>query len=393
MNSPHFVFVLNNFKMGGAERQAILLARLINQRTNAFATIIGLDSELGSVTTICQSMGIDYVAFSFVGRTRLLRFFQSMIRLTILLRRLKPDIILPYTTFPNAVMGLIWRFAGAQLCIWNQRNAGLNTERLPWRLLEYIALKNTHLFFSNSREGIWYLNEKMKVPLSKVKWIQNAFDPDLYANCNHSLHGLVLHHYDYSACMVANIHENKDHETLIKAWKIVVTRMIRLNKKALLILAGRHGSNYHKILELVKTLQLENNLVFLGEVKNVVTLYKKCDLCVLSSKSEGASNAILEAMYCNLPIVASDIPGIRNLISESNHSYLSKVSDPEDMADKIIKLLSNEQIRAVIAKSNKQKLGLDFSTDKLLSLFLSYITKFLNNCKIIEIFPISSMKS
>lgn len=352
--------------MGGAERQAILLAYLINNFTNARSTVVALEEHRNKVSDLCKQLNINHIGFEFIGRTRFLRFLQSLLRLIFFLRKLQPNILMPYTMFPNIISGLIWKFTGAQTTIWNQRNAGLPFCRLPWQFIEKISIINTPAFISNSTEGVTFLNKNLHIQSNKISLIHNALYPELFIKSGHFNENIKLPKHDFSACMVGNLHKNKDHSTLIMAWKIVVEQLEKIGLTAILLLAGRPGDTFNQIVELIKKLKLENNVILLGEVADVLTLYHQVDMCVLSSKSEGFPNAILEGMFCGLSVVATDLEGIKELITHENHEYLAKIGDDKQLANNIIYLARDELLRNRIGQLNRERMLQHFIPETLL---------------------------
>jgi len=114
--------------------------------------------------------------------------------------------------------------------------------------------------------------------------------------------------------MTARFSEQKDQETLIKAFKDI-------DKVFELFLVG-DGPNLEKCKDLTKELQLEERIHFLGARKDVLTLLQKMDLFVLSSNYEGLPISIIEAMSLGLPIVASRVGGIDEMIIEGVNGHL-----------------------------------------------------------------------
>jgi glycosyltransferase involved in cell wall biosynthesis len=137
---------------------------------------------------------------------------------------------------------------------------------------------------------------------------------------------------DFAMIQVARFDRQKDQETVIKSLK-------HLPEKVKLILVGE-GTFKTKCQELVQELQLEQRVVFLGQRMDVPELLKTADVVVLSSKYEGLSLFSIEGMASGRPFVASDVPGLQEIVTGAG--ILFKHEDAKDLANKIERLLSDE---------------------------------------------------
>ncbi|HEU5131315.1 MAG TPA: hypothetical protein VFT26_04395, partial [Pyrinomonadaceae bacterium] len=112
MNGRRVIFVLGNLELGGAERQALILARHLYQHKQATVEVWGFNKS-GPVADICEQHGIRWRVEP-VNVQRL----ESVRRVAWLLRAAQPDVLMPYTWLPNIVCGFVWKWAGARLCVW-----------------------------------------------------------------------------------------------------------------------------------------------------------------------------------------------------------------------------------------------------------------------------------
>src|SRR5215203_7381277 len=108
--------------------------------------------------------------------------------------------------------------------------------------------------------------------------------------------------------MVADLHSNKDHATLLRAWRKIV-----MTCNAVLVLAGRHDDAYESLVVLSYELGIERNVRFAGHVSDVPGLLSAVDIGVFSSLSEGCPNGVLECMAAGLAVAGTDIEGLREV--------------------------------------------------------------------------------
>src|SRR5439155_2520583 len=99
---------------------------------------------------------------------------------------------------------------------------------------------------------------------------------------------------------------------------------------------------------------LGSSVRFLGDVEDVAGLLAASDVAVLSSPSESRPHAVLEAAAAGLPIVATDIPGIREALGQHQHAHLAPVGDAERLAENLVQLISQPALRAELGELNRR---------------------------------------
>lgn len=348
MRGCRVFFLLGNLELGGAERQALILARHL-RRAQAEVEVWGFN-RTGPVADICEQYGL---------RSRLVPLRQplDLRNFTRLLREARPDILLPYTLIPNVVCGLVWRRTGASVCVWNQRDEGLLTLNAKWQLR---AAHQTPQFISNSQSGERYLIEKLNVDPAKVHVIPNGVEMPAPQSDRRTWRArLEIADTSFVACMVANIHANKDHETLLNAWRIVVDA---LRRDAVLVLAGRHYGAYESLVELTNELDLGKSVRFTGQVSDVAGLLSAVDLGVFSSRSEGCPNGVLECMAAGLAVVGTDIEGIREVVGEK---FLAPPGDAPRFAKIILQLADDPGLCATVGAANQNRIKEHYSAQRM----------------------------
>lgn len=131
---------------------------------------------------------------------------------------------------------------------------------------------------------------------------------------------------------VASFMEPKDQITVIKALQY-------LPEDVRLVLVGE-GKLQKQCKALANSLKLEKRVFFLGQRMDVAQLLKIADVVVLSSRYEGLSLSSIEGMASGKPFVASDVPGLAEIVEGAG--ILFKQGDAKDLANKIKKLLTDE---------------------------------------------------
>jgi glycosyltransferase involved in cell wall biosynthesis len=169
----------------------------------------------------------------------------------------------------------------------------------------------------------------------------------------------------FLACMVANLTQNKDHATVVRAWRKVAAGTAGSNRTAVLLLAGRFGDAYESIRTLANTLQLGSNVRFLGHVMDVAGLLQAVDAGVFASRMEGSPNGVLECMAAGLPVVGSAVAGIREAVGPDGLEYLAPPNDEERFADLVLSFANDPERRRQVGKANRRRIEDIFSAREM----------------------------
>ena len=136
---------------------------------------------------------------------------------------------------------------------------------------------------------------------------------------------------------IGRLTEQKDFFTLIEAFALV-----RQSKCARLIILGE-GEQRPKLEALIKKLDLTQDVSMPGFVSNPYPYLTHANMFVLSSKWEGLPTVLVEALYCNVPVIATDcMSGPREILEDGKYGMLIPVGDHKSLAEAIIVNLNNE---------------------------------------------------
>ena len=113
------------------------------------------------------------------------------------------------------------------------------------------------------------------------------------------------------------------------------------------------GERKNDLISLVNLLGLENRVLFLGLRMDVANLLKSVDLVVLSSHYEGLSLASVEGMASGKPFLASNVPGLRDVVEGAG--LLFEQGNAEELASKIIELMHNSELYKQIANTCQER--------------------------------------
>lgn len=127
------------------------------------------------------------------------------------------------------------------------------------------------------------------------------------------------------------------------------------------------NSYTNRLQDKLNLLNLANNVTFAGSVPNelLVDHYHKTDLYVQPSLSESFGAPILEAMSCGLPVVATCAGGIPEIVENEKTGLLVEAGNASALADAIIRLIENDELRKTMGKASRQRVVELFSWEKI----------------------------
>jgi len=174
--------------------------------------------------------------------------------------------------------------------------------------------------------------------------------------------------------MTANLRPVKSIPTLIKAADLVRNKYPEVNFQLL-----GDGADRQQIESLINQLNLNNNVHLLGSQKDIKSILVKATIGVLTSTSEGCSNAILEYMHAGLPVIATDAGGNRELVKDGESGYLISIGDYKKLAEMIIQLLDNPEPAKEMGKSGLEIARNNFSLTAMIKAYQGYYSSLVKN--------------
>jgi glycosyltransferase involved in cell wall biosynthesis len=372
------VVVLGCFELGGAERQALLLARHLREQQLADVEVWGFN-RTGPVVDLCEDAGLPWRVLRYQPDSGPAAWLLGLPRLIWRLRQARPDILLPYTVIPNVLCGTIWHLTGARICIWNQRDEGLLH---PPTRIERSAVRHCPRHIANSDQGARFLIDTMGVPPSSVTVVRNGVEYRAPAHDASAWRArLEIEDGCVVACMVANLTRVKDHQTLLLAWREVAARLRAENRRGVLLLAGRFDDTHASLVALAKQLEIANSVRFLGTVSDVFGLLDVVDIGVFSSRSEGCPNGVLECMAAGLPVAGTDTQGVREALGPGGAPFLAPVGDSTALADCLLRLARDPALRARCGAENQDRIRSDYGAARMYAETVAVIDESMNSTR------------
>jgi glycosyltransferase involved in cell wall biosynthesis len=170
---------------------------------------------------------------------------------------------------------------------------------------------------------------------------------------------------------VGRLSREKAQSDLIEAASLIRTSDSRRNLR--FVIAG-DGPDRQMLKDLAKARHVEEWILFTGQVADLAPYYTMADLAVLPSHTEGSPNVLLEAMAAGLPIVATSVGGVPEIVEDERQALLVERRNPLALAHSIERLLDDSDLSRRLSEAAHQSIS-DYSPeayrDSILSLYQS----------------------
>ena len=352
--------VVGRFGVGGSERQQTeLIKRLPAER---YDQVIAAMEMGGHFLEEIRERGIEVVSFPFnsLYNRNALRQYRSLARM---IKQRGVQLIHCHDIYSNIFGAIAARLAHRKNLITSRRFAG--TVFVPFRrLLQRVAYSFSAAIISNSEAVAHTMVKKELVPRRKIHCIHNGIDTDRFRPLPPSAElaeSLGLPNGAPVVGTVARLHPLKGHQALLRAAAII--HGTHPDVRFLIVGDGPARANLER---LAQELGIADVVVFAGESGNVPELLALMRVSVLASLTESLPNAVLEAMACALPVVATNVGGVPELVSEDETGYLVPTENPDALADRILKIVDNPGLASEMGALARKRAAEKFSCDKLI---------------------------
>jgi L-malate glycosyltransferase len=358
---PNVLHLIDSFEQGGTERLALQLVRQLHTSGRCRVRLACLQNK-GALRADANRLGLgeilEYPLTSFYDRN----FIMQLRRLSRFLKENEIEVIHTHDFYTNIFGTTAAAMARIHARIaYKGETDGFHTSMQ--KRVERGAFRLAHRVVANS-EAVRAQLIKEGVPADKVVKHYNGLDlrrvavrADLTRDDALAMLGLPWEPARRFVTIVANLqHAVKDHPMFLRA----AARVRAIIPDAAFVIAGE-GALVDSLRNLAAQLGLARDVFFIGRCQNIAELLFASDVCALSSKAEGFSNAILEYMAASRPVVATDVGGAREAIAEGETGYLVPAGDDERMAEKIILLLREPEHARVMGEQGKLRVINRFS--------------------------------
>jgi glycosyltransferase involved in cell wall biosynthesis len=343
-------FVAGTLGQGGAERQLFYMMKALSPVCASLSVLCLTRGEFWERPI--GELGVDVV---WVGRhgskaLRLARIIRE-------LRSQRPDLVQSQHFYTNIYSAAAARAVGVA-DVGAMRSDGVNEVKAIGPLFGRLSLRAPRVIAANSLPGA-RTAVALGVPEERVHFLPNVVDTDQFrpaARVNGADGAIRL-------IAAARLEPDKRIDRFLSVFAV-------LRKKTALavraVIAG-DGSQRKDLESQAARLGLSRRDVeFTGPVSDMAEVYREGDVLVLTSDREGTPNVILEAMSCGLPVLATRVGGVPNIVQHGATGYVVAPGDEDAMTTALVTLVGDPDLRRRLGVAARNYVAANHSIEQLL---------------------------
>jgi sugar transferase (PEP-CTERM/EpsH1 system associated) len=354
--------VVDRLDVGGTEIVLMKLIRSLDPKVfhHSICTLRGTASRV-------RSWSSDVVVRDAGGATGSFQF--NLVRLYKLMKAVRPTIV-HSRNWGGIEAVLAARFAGVPVIIHSEHGYDLTMQRgLPLRqsLYRNLSYRCATAVFTVTDELRRYHSSQAHWDPTGIRVIHNGVDTETFKPRPH-LRSAVKQHFGIAPdCLVIGFVGRmialKDVLTLLRSAEMMVSKCSHFH--ILLIGAGPEVAPLEQHVR--NSSSLDGRVTFAGNRSDIADLLNAMDVFVLPSIAEGMSNTLLEAFATGVPAVATNVGGNPEILENGRYGYLFSPGDAAALADRLLILLRDDQLRMKLGTAARHRVVEKFSLDAMLN--------------------------
>jgi L-malate glycosyltransferase len=375
----HVLFVIDQLcEMGGAERVLLNMIRLLpKDRFRCTLATFKIDPRF----RIFKNFPCAWSVFP-MHRSYDWNALQVAMRLRHLIRTGGVHIVHTFFETSDLFGGLIAKLSGAPVLVSSRRDLGILRNwkhHLGYRVLS--PLYDLVLAVSDGVREFCIRQDHLNP--ERVLTLYNGIETEkvpVDADASGLRDSMGLSGASHLISTVGHIRKVKGLDILIRAAAKVCQQFPRA---VFLVIGDVHERQYYQqLLDLTESLELKQNVKFIGPSEDVFSLLRISDIFCLPSRSEGFSNALVEAMACSLPCVATRVGGNSEALEEGRSGFLVESEDHDAIANRILTLVRAPERAKEMGREGRRMVEAKFTTQAMISRLVNVYDTLLSAKKI-----------
>ena len=350
--------------MGGQEKRVLAEAVGLIQRGHHVAIACRSHAK---IRTEAERLGIKTYPLPF----RRPYDIESIFRLTRIIRQERFDIVNTHSGIDSWIGGLSARLARVPVLV-RTRHLNIPLKRTPLNFIHYLP----DMYITCGENMRMNLIRNCGFPEDRVISIPTGVDRKFF-EIKRNKDVAVKYGLSKNSPVITNVgilRSVKGHEVTFKAVKPVIKTV----PEAKFLIVG-DGPARERLENLVDELGIREYVIFTGFVKSIPEIYSFSDIAVLSSWSEGLPQSLIQAMAAGVPVVATTVGGVPEVVIHEETGILVEAGDSEGLAEGIIRLLKNPELCKRLTEKAKQyvmdKYTMEHMIEKIEALYLELLKR------------------
>ncbi|WP_040194949.1 glycosyltransferase family 4 protein [Clostridium culturomicium] len=283
------------------------------------------------------------------------------------LREIKPDVVLTYTVKPNVYGGIACRLKKIPyIC----NVTGLGSGYLNGGIVQKIVQTLSKLSFKKSNK-VFFQNTADRDLLVSQKVVSDNYDLLPGSGVNLETYKVLPYPPEEQPInfnFVARVMKDKGIDEYLEAAKIIKKRY----PEVVFNVIGMIDQPHYK--DILKKYEEEEIIKYHGFQTDMMPFIEKCNCMINPSYTEGMSNVLLENAACGRPVIASNIPGCKEIVNDGQSGYIFQVKNSQSLVDKIEEFISISYQRKVeMGLQGRKKVEVEFDRQIVVKMYLDQI--------------------
>lgn len=379
------LILITKSNWGGAQRYVYDLATNLSKITSTAYDVEVLSGGKGILIDELNKAGIKASGDLDIERDiDILKDFKIFLKLISILKKEKPYILHINSSKIGGLGALAGRIVGIKNIIFTAHGWAFNENR---SLLSKLIIKSIHWFTIILSHKTISVSENLKSQMigwplisKKITVIHNGIKNEPIFSKINARNELIKFNTDFAKKIhgynaknlvligsVGEIHTIKGYEYAISGIKNVIDNLKKnnTNREIIYTIMG-DGENRKNIEKIIEKFEMKNHVFLLGHVPVAFNYIKAFDIYLMPSISEGLPYAILEAGLASLPIVATAVGGIPEVIDDMENGILIQPRKPREIQHAIEFLISHRKIKGEYGTKVNKKILSEFSIEKMI---------------------------
>jgi glycosyltransferase involved in cell wall biosynthesis len=369
---PHVLYLIDHLAaIGGGEAALLKITRNLPKERFRCSVATFKIGELD----LSRELTVPLHVFP-LRRTYGVDAIRTAAKLRTLIREQQIEIVHTFFETSNLWGGLVAKLGGGPRLISSRRDMGIlraRKHRIAYRVVNRLC---DGVVAVSDQVRKWCI-EKERIDASKVVTVHNGVELeriDREQSDFAAIDGLAVDESVPFITTIGNIRRVKGTDIFLRAAALVIRK--RPDVRFLIVGAVNEPDYMEELQRLVRELGLVEHVIFTGLMSPVPILRRSSVFCMLS-RSEGLCNALLEAMACRVPSVATSVGGSVEVIKDGSDGFLVPNEDYHSAAQRILLLLEDTSIRSKMARNARAKIEAMFTVEKMVDTLADFYDRLL----------------
>jgi len=380
-NKRKIIYCITKANLGGAQKYIYDLATSLPPDLFDVIILSGTDGPL--IAKLRDKKLRIIILGSLIRNVNIFKDFWSFFKLLKIFHLEKPDIIHLNSSKMGLLGSIAGRLTGIKKIIFTGHGWAFNEDRgkiqkIFIHLLHLLTIVLSHMTIAVSEETKRQVSNNKYIQ-SKITVIRNGLDQIDFLDKNQAREeilrlspalsnlekaGLSPNHIWLGT--ISELHKNKGLKYLIEAIHLLDIASDNRSTLPTLIIIG-DGEIRQKLQEKINRYNLQNNIFMIGQLEKAQKYLKAFDIFTLTSITEALPYVILEAGQAGLPIIASRVGGIPEIITDMENGILIKPKDSDQIKETISFFLEDPEKMTILGHNLAKKISADFTKNAMVN--------------------------